>query len=192
MSMKENHRYFQFSSVKLLSRVWLFATPWTVARKTSLSSTISLSLIKFMWIFISNSLHRENSPHASQAHWTSPQVTDSKRQVCLRNNLPGLLRKWSIFLLMMSSERNPVSNRASFLLLLYKKNGLIHCKRMGSSELISLYYLKWKCFLCLEQRTAACYALWVEQSIPWRWEKMSSYIFLRGVELFLNLMIAEF
>lgn len=73
----------------------------------------------------------------------------------------------------------------------YRKNGLIHCKRMGSSELISFYYLKWKWFWSLEQRTAARYALWVEQSIPWRWEKMSSYIFLRGVGLFLNLLIAE-
>ena len=74
-----------------------------------------------MWIFKSNSLHRETNPHTSQAQWRSPQATDSKRKVCLRNNPPGLLRKWSIFLLMMSCKRNPVSNRASFLLLLYKK-----------------------------------------------------------------------
>ena len=30
----------QFSSVQLLSRVWLFVTPWTVARQASLSITI--------------------------------------------------------------------------------------------------------------------------------------------------------
>ena len=29
--------FFQFSSVQLLSRVWLFATPWTAARQASLS-----------------------------------------------------------------------------------------------------------------------------------------------------------
>ena len=33
---------------QLLSRVWLFATPWTVARQASLSFTISWSLLKLM------------------------------------------------------------------------------------------------------------------------------------------------
>ena len=37
-------------SVQLLSRVWLFATPWIAARQASLSSTISLSLLKLMSI----------------------------------------------------------------------------------------------------------------------------------------------
>ena len=36
--------------VQLLSRVWLFATPWTAARQTSLSLTVSLSLSKLMAI----------------------------------------------------------------------------------------------------------------------------------------------
>ena len=40
---------FQFNSVQLLSRVRLFATPWTVARQASLS-TNSQSLPKFMSI----------------------------------------------------------------------------------------------------------------------------------------------
>ena len=34
--------------VQLLSRVWLFVTPWTAAWQASLSFTISLSLIKLM------------------------------------------------------------------------------------------------------------------------------------------------
>ena len=37
-----------FSSVQLLSRVWLFATPWTTARQASLSITNSWSLLKPM------------------------------------------------------------------------------------------------------------------------------------------------
>ena len=41
---------FQFSSVQLLSRVWLFATPWTAAHQASLSITISQSLLKPMSI----------------------------------------------------------------------------------------------------------------------------------------------
>ena len=38
----------QFSSVQLLSRVRLFATPWIAARQASLSITSSGSLLKFM------------------------------------------------------------------------------------------------------------------------------------------------
>ena len=40
----------QFSSVQSLSRVRLFATPWTAARQASLSITNSRSLLKFMSI----------------------------------------------------------------------------------------------------------------------------------------------
>ena len=36
------------SSVQSLSRVWLFATPWTAARQASLSITNSQSLLKLM------------------------------------------------------------------------------------------------------------------------------------------------
>ena len=38
------------SSVQLLSRVWLFVTPWTVAHQASLSITNSQSLLKLMFI----------------------------------------------------------------------------------------------------------------------------------------------
>ena len=37
-----------FSSVQLLSRVWLFVTPWTAANQASLSITYSWSLLKLM------------------------------------------------------------------------------------------------------------------------------------------------
>ena len=39
---------FPFSSVQLLSCVWLFVTPWTAALQASLSITNSQSLLKFM------------------------------------------------------------------------------------------------------------------------------------------------
>ena len=39
-----------FSSVQLLSRVRLFVTPWTAARKAPLSITSSQTLLKFMSI----------------------------------------------------------------------------------------------------------------------------------------------
>ena len=37
-----------FAAVQLLSHVWLFVTPWTVACQAPLSSTISQSLLRFM------------------------------------------------------------------------------------------------------------------------------------------------
>ena len=40
----------EFSLVQSLSRVWLFATPWTVAHQASLSITNSWSLLKLMSI----------------------------------------------------------------------------------------------------------------------------------------------
>ena len=39
----------QFSSVQSLSRVWLFATPWTATRQASLSITNSRFWIKFLF-----------------------------------------------------------------------------------------------------------------------------------------------
>ena len=44
------HTRIQFSSIHLLSSVWLFATPWTAAHQASLSITNSWSLLKFMSI----------------------------------------------------------------------------------------------------------------------------------------------
>ena len=41
---------YQFSSVQLLSRVWLFATPWTAACQAFLSITNSQSLLKLISI----------------------------------------------------------------------------------------------------------------------------------------------
>ena len=39
-----------FSSLQLLSRIWLFATPWTAAHQASLSITNTQSLLKHMSI----------------------------------------------------------------------------------------------------------------------------------------------
>ena len=45
-----SQKFPQFSSVQWFSCVWLFVTPWTAARQTSLSITNSLSLLKLMSI----------------------------------------------------------------------------------------------------------------------------------------------
>ena len=47
--MNKKKGMLTFSSVQLLSRVQLFATPWTAAHQASLSITNSGSLIKFMF-----------------------------------------------------------------------------------------------------------------------------------------------
>ena len=46
IALEEELRLLQFSSVRLLSRVRLFATPWTAAHQTSLSISNSWSLLK--------------------------------------------------------------------------------------------------------------------------------------------------
>ena len=43
-------RYFTYTSVQSLSRVWLFATPWTAACQASLSTINSWSLLTLMSI----------------------------------------------------------------------------------------------------------------------------------------------
>ena len=50
MTMHVCHLISLYVSVQLLSRVWLFVTPWTAARQASLSITISRSLPKLMSI----------------------------------------------------------------------------------------------------------------------------------------------
>ena len=47
-SVKTSFYDIQFSSVQLLNRVRLFATPWIAARKASLSITNPWSLLKLM------------------------------------------------------------------------------------------------------------------------------------------------
>ena len=45
-----NIQFTQFSSIQLLSQVWLFGTPWTAAHQASLSITNSQSLLKLIYI----------------------------------------------------------------------------------------------------------------------------------------------
>ena len=44
------HIFTYIVAVQLVSHIWFFATPWTIAHQTPLSSTISQSLFKFMSI----------------------------------------------------------------------------------------------------------------------------------------------
>ena len=58
-------KILQFSSVQLLSHVWLFETPWAAACQASLSNINSRSLPKFMSIWVSDAIqpsHPLSSP----------------------------------------------------------------------------------------------------------------------------------
>ena len=43
-------RQKNYNAVPLLSRIWLFATPWTIAHQATVSFTVSQGLLKFMSI----------------------------------------------------------------------------------------------------------------------------------------------
>ena len=61
--------YLQFSSVQSLSRVRLFATPWTTARQASLSITNSWSLLRLMRCHSAiSSISSSVSPFSSCLH----------------------------------------------------------------------------------------------------------------------------
>ena len=49
------------AAVQPLSHVWLFATPWTAAHQTPLSSTIFQSLLRFMSIELTMLSNPQNS-----------------------------------------------------------------------------------------------------------------------------------
>ena len=61
-----------FSSVQLLSRVWLFVTPWTAAYQASLSITNSRSSLKLMSI-------ESVMPSRHLIH----MLADTKKMICL-------------------------------------------------------------------------------------------------------------
>ena len=82
--------YIYICSVQSLSRVQLFATPWTAARQASLSSTNSQSLLKTMSI---ESVMLSNHPLSSPSPpsiFPSIRVFSSESVLCIR-----WLKNWS-------------------------------------------------------------------------------------------------
>ena len=74
----QNHRVTQFSSVQSLSRVRLFATPWTAARQASLSITNSRSPPKPM-----STVSVMPSNHLILCRFPSPPAPNlSQHQLC--------------------------------------------------------------------------------------------------------------
>ena len=77
-----------FSSVQSLSRIWLFATPWTAARQASLSITNSRSLLKLMSIEL---VMPSNHPTLCPPLLLPPSIFLSIR---VFSNESGLLIRW--------------------------------------------------------------------------------------------------
>ena len=77
--------YFQFSSVQLLSRVWIFATPWIAARQASLSITNSRSSL-------------------THVHWVSDAIQPSHPLSSPSSSAPNPSRHQSLFQWVNSSH----------------------------------------------------------------------------------------
>ena len=77
----------KFSSVQLLSRVRLFATPWTAAHQASLSITSSRSLLKLMsikWVMPSNHLILCRPLLLPPSIFPSVRIFANKSVLCIR------------------------------------------------------------------------------------------------------------
>ena len=76
-----------FYLVQLLSCVQLFAAPWTAARQSSLSSTVSRSLLKFMCIELlmpSNHLFATPFSFCLQSFFISIRGFSNESALCIR------------------------------------------------------------------------------------------------------------
>ena len=82
-----SNSHIHISSVQLLSRVWLFATPWTAAHQASLSITNSWSLLKLMPIesvMPSNHLILSRPLLLSPPIFPSIRVFSNESVLCIR------------------------------------------------------------------------------------------------------------
>ena len=82
-----NLQHGEFVVVQSLSRIQLFATPWTVARQASLSFTLSWSLLKLMSIvsgMLSNHLILCCSLLLLSSIFFSIRVFSSELAFCIR------------------------------------------------------------------------------------------------------------
>ena len=102
--------FILFSSVQLLSRVWLFATPWIAARQASLSITNSRSSLRLTSIEsvmpsrhlilchpflllppIPPSISLFQWVNSSHEYWTSPKYWSFSFSIIPSKEIPGLI-----------------------------------------------------------------------------------------------------
>ena len=141
-----------FSSVQLLSCVWLFSTPWTVAFEASLSITNSCSLLKLMSI---ESVMPSNHLILCHPLLLLPSIFPSIR---VFSSESILLIRWpkywsfsfSILILFEPNLRIITRNQRSKCqhLLDHQKS-----KRVPEKYLLLLYWLWQSLWLCESQET---------------------------------------
>ena len=91
--------YFIVVAVQSLSSVWLFVTPWIIARQAPLPSTISWSLLKFMSIesvMLSNHLILCFPVLLLPSNFPSIRVFPNESALCIRRPNIGALVSASV------------------------------------------------------------------------------------------------
>ena len=138
--MKTSTQMFQFSSVQLLSRVWLFATPWTAACQASLSITNSWSLLKLMCIeSVMPSSHLIFCHPLLLLHSIHPSIRVFSNESALRIKWPNY---WSFRVISPSNEHpGLISFRMNWLDLLAVQGTLKSLLQHHSSKSINLSML---------------------------------------------------
>ena len=78
---------YQFSSVQLLSHVWLFVTLWTAAHQASMSITNSQSLLRLILHWVSDAIQPSQpllSPSPPTSIFSSIKVFSNESVLCIR------------------------------------------------------------------------------------------------------------
>ena len=147
---------FQFNSVQLLSRVQLFATPWTAARQASLSITNSQSLLRLMSI---ESVRPSNHLVLCRPLLLLPPIFPSigifSSESALRMRWP---KYWSFSSNISPSNEHPglISFRMDWLDLLAVQGTLKSLLQHYSSKII-----------CLKEWKDDCnFKSWVRREVP--------------------------
>ena len=124
----------QFSSVQLLSRIWLFVTPWITACQASLSITNSRSLLKLMPI---ESVMPSNHLILCRPLFLLPPIPPSIRVFSNESTLCMRWPKyWSFSFSISPSNEHPglISFRMDWLDLLAIQGTLKHLLQHHSSK----------------------------------------------------------
>ena len=138
----------QFSSVQLLNRVWLFATPWTAARQASLSITNSRSSLRLMSIeLVMPSSHLILCRPLLLLPLFPPSIGVFSNESILRMRWP---KYWSFSFSIIPSKEIPglIYFRMDWLDLLAVQGTLKSLLQHHSSKASILRHLGWFIKLC--------------------------------------------
>ena len=165
---------FLFSSVQSLSHVWLFVTPWTVARQASLSITNSWSLLKLLSF---ESMMPSNHFILCLPLLLLPSIFPSIR---IFSNESVLCIRWPKFRDSASASVLPKKLQDWFPIWL---TGLISLQSKGLSRVFSNTIVQKHQFFCAQLSS------WSNSHIhTWLLEKPQLWIFMFLITFFLKLI----